>query len=866
MNQTRTKTTNSLTYKTLTIALLALLCLGGNRAWAWAPGGDTQGGQSGTYYLRTNTNYPGHFDVYKDGYSTAIATNVPNIDGFTINSGTVEFVFENTETITLNGQIFINANAGTQAHFIMRLGTPHNNGTPAAITLKITGMSPRPGSDQNVVFFLNKGKGANAGEHSITIQGNDDSNSSTTDPSGLSFANNFVIDGDGPTLTAVGASTMSPQVNSGSGNIKNYGMFRVQQGSLHLKNVTVQNFSTSWGNGGMAQVFTSNATDAIDLEFNHCLFKSIGASSTSGSPVLRMQGSGGTNQNRDARLVNCRFIDIFNANWLAANSTLDINNNNATIRTLGNNKTKLSLVNCHITQNYGCPVRWHGCASSEPIVIKGCLVENNFTYSDGNQAKGGGGLLLKGPATITSCTIRNNRTNGSGGGIYVSTYVDFNPGTPDLIPEHTIVRLDPNTKVHGNVAQNNGGGVAIEANLMKNTYYSALTPYSYYIYFTPSGEPFKTQFIQNGGQVYNNTALGDYGGGVYISRSNQTPFYEVICSLDYGKVYGNTATNGKGGGVAVKTYNDTETQLEATPPADVAAQDVIVEMSYQDADPTSTSDASKMLIYGNEAIDGGGVYVEAYENTLPNNPTPNKVEVNVYGLAKVSNNKATNNGGGLYVEYGTVRINSGTIGGSTTEVTTTPVPSNGGNTAGLDGGGIYLNTGNIFTDVAAHAEPTGGGGGSGVVPTPPTPVLPDGFQEVEYITSTGGEVNTGIMANASHVTWAKVKRNGSGNMIAVYAVKNNNDGNNRFGCRIYSSTGHIVWRINGTGENEHKYVVGNVDEVFEVRQDYKSIVTIQNGVSLTYNYPTTAPASGTIDTYWKLLANTGWGATNGNLY
>jgi len=415
---------------------------------------------------------------------------------------------------------------------------------------------------------------------------------------------------------------------------------------------------------------------------------------------------------------------------------------------------------------------------------------------------------------------------------------------------------------------------------MRNEYYNvdgALNPYNYVIYFTHSGEPFKTQFIQNGGQVYNNTANGQYGGGIYISRSKETPFYEVICSLDFGKIYGNKAPNGYGGGVAVKTYPNSELIYgDYTPPADVAAQDVIVEVSYHDADPASTDEADKMFVYGNSANRGGGVYVEAFENTLPNNSTPNKVDVNIYGLAKVSNNNANTNGGGLYVETGTVRINSGTIGGSTTEVTATPIPSNGGNTAGKDGGGIYLNEGNIFTDVAAHVEPTGGGGGSGSGggggEEPPTPVLPEGFQEVEYITSTGGEVNTGIMANASHVTWAKVKRNGSGNMIAVYAVKNNNDGNNRFGCRIYSSTGHIVWRINGTGENEHKSVVNNVDEVFEVRQDYKSIVTIQNGVSRTYNYPTNAPASGTINgignniTFWELLANTGWGATNGNLY
>ena len=343
--------------------MIAMMMLTSGMAWAWVP---PSGG--GTFYLRTNTTDATKFDVTgtkADGTSYSEEEQT-ELNGFTITGGTYTLVFENTSTIIMNGQIFINAAATDNAHLIMELGTAPSGSNLANPTMKIIGMTRQQGSGQDVVFFLANIADSSTTDHTITIQGNDDSGSPTFDhsnpqnfdPTNLRFNNNFVIDGDGPVLTAVGAQPMSPQVQAGTdGSVKNYGMFRIQQGGLHLKNVTVQNFSTTWANGGTVQVFTNNQTAGIDLEFDHCLFTSIGATNAS---VLRMQGNGGTNEYRNASIKYCRFENTFGSQIIVG-ATTSISTANATIRTFGNNKTPLTIKYSHINQNYGCPVRWHGC-------------------------------------------------------------------------------------------------------------------------------------------------------------------------------------------------------------------------------------------------------------------------------------------------------------------------------------------------------------------------------------------------------------------------------------------------------------------------------------------------------------------------
>lgn len=740
MKQRYSLRSNAVKFRAMALIVIALMT-GGNVVYAWTPSG------AGVYHLRTNANDNSKFDVYKENAngnlpSTPTASSQSQLNGFTIYSGTYRFVFENTSTITMYGQIYINASVGTQAHLIMELGTPPSNGNPANPTLKIIGVVSQSGSGQDVAFFIANKYNLDRTKHTITIQGNNDANSSTTNPSSLSFANNFVIDGDGPEFETVDGNTMAPKAKvTKAGNKKNYGMFRIQQGTLNLKNVTIQNFSTTWGNAGVIQVFVNQSNSAVKADVDHCLFKNITGKANGFVLKLQTNGQQFTNSNVDYRNTyfrNCEFEKIYGFENPPAtlNEEKAIDRSEGVLRSVGNNKTTLEVSNCHFNENMGCPIRWHGCGTTTPMVVDNCIIENSFTGIDNNQVFGGGGMLLKGPATLTKCIIRNNRTNGSGGGIYLSTYVDFGPFTPDLIPEHSILHLDPTTEIYNNTAQQNGGGVAVEAkrmfnNSINNTNNTYLPTTGGYIYWTAvngqPNEPFRVEFQQNGGKVYGNTANGSYGGGVFINRESQCTYYGVVCKLDYGEITGNTATNG--GGVAIVTTQDYNNPNII--PSNVYPQDVSVEVSGVNLN-------QQMLVQGNTAsVNGGGIYLEAYSIDY-NNVTSN-VNTSVYDNAVVTKNSASANGGGLYVEEGTIRIQGATFGGEEPTL---------GNKAGGSGGGIYLNTGVItmLSTTVKHNNATGGHGGGIYLGSGDISINPN-------------EIGTGIRSN---ISYNKAGKNGGG--------------------------------------------------------------------------------------------------------
>lgn len=337
MKQCYSSKNNAMKIRLLTLTLLTFL-VGGNMAWAWIPP------SAGTYRLRSRGTSGNNFDVYNAAGTSTVATNQSAIEAFNITSGTYRLIFENTRTIKMTGQIYVNAEIGTQAHLIMELGTTvtHTADNP---TLKIS--SNISGNGQAMAFYIPKRDNANNTQHTITIKGNP-APAGSEDPMNFSynFANNFVIDGDGPTLTLVDGDTWNPKVSAGNdGSVRTNGLVRIQEGSLTLENVTVQKFSTSYGNAGLVQVFPDYTDAAVKIKFDHCYFYQIGAKSSAGSPVIRMQGNNAAphNNNRSAEIRNCKFEDIFGAYNLTVGQTKQIDNANATIRTIGNNKTTLAI-------------------------------------------------------------------------------------------------------------------------------------------------------------------------------------------------------------------------------------------------------------------------------------------------------------------------------------------------------------------------------------------------------------------------------------------------------------------------------------------------------------------------------------------
>ncbi|MBR3730847.1 MAG: T9SS type A sorting domain-containing protein [Bacteroidales bacterium] len=705
------------------LVLALMLCA--NMAWGQASGPWTPNG-SGTYRLRSRGTTGNNFDVFKDGTTDTVATNRTSIGQFSITSDTCRIIFENTRTIIMTGQIAIGAPKGTGAHLIMELGTPpsgtvaHDSLNP---TLRIDNI-PKPangqmsgianGLNQAMAFYIPVQDNPNRDEHTITIRGNAPSSKTTEDIPNFKydFSNNFVIDGSGPTLTAVDDSvTLYPKVTATGGQVVGNGMFRLQHGSLTLENVTVQKFSSSYSNACMAQVYLHAGSGyvsdsvALYLKFDHCHFNHIGGQSSTGSPVLRMQADSRTtsvgNLNRDAIIQNCLIENTFGSYSLAVGQTTPIDNANGTIRTVGNNKVTLVIKKTHMKHNYGCPVRWHGASTASKLKVDSCLIERNFTCI-GSNVKGGGGLLLKGPAEVRNSIIRNNRTQGDGGGIYLSTYTDFGNGTPDLVPEHSVLDLDPGTIISNNVALKNGGGVAIDGIRMINPYISEPQDPNGpngYIWFAPDSTAFTLKFQLGGAKVINNTALGfdlpnnfyspsnpkavGLGGGVFITRNEQTTYFRVECLLDKGEISGNkvkvisndTIIKGKGGGVAIYTPDSVSNPAET--PYRVKPQNVDVIIGVAEGN-------EKMLIQNDSADYGGGIYVEAYP--LNYNGVTSQVTTTVYDHSNIDNNKAYIHGGGLYVETGTVSILK--------EGSYSPTFQRNSASTG-DGGGVYLNRGNI---------------------------------------------------------------------------------------------------------------------------------------------------------------------------
>ena len=735
----------------------------------------------------------------------------------------------------MTGQIAIGAPKGTGAHLIMELGTPpsgtvaHDSLNP---TLRIDNI-PKPangqmsgianGLNQAMAFYIPVQNNHNRDEHTITIRGNAPSSKTTEDIPNFKydFSNNFVIDGSGPTLTAVDDSvTLYPQVTATGGQVVGNGMFRLQHGSLTLENVTVQKFSSSYGNACMAQVYLHAGSGyvsdsvALYLKFDHCHFNHIGGQSSTGSPVLRMQADSKTtsvgNLNRDAIIQNCLIENTFGSYSLAVGQTTPIDNANGTIRTVGNNKVTLAIKKTHMKHNYGCPVRWHGASTASKLKVDSCLIERNFTCLD-NNVKGGGGLLLKGPAEVRNSIIRNNRTQGDGGGIYLSTYTDFGNGTPDLVPEHSVLDLDPGTIISNNVALKNGGGVAIDGIRMINNYISEPQDPNGpngYIWFAPDSTAFTLKFQLGGAKVINNTALGfdlpntfympsnpkavGLGGGVFIARNEQTTYFRVECLLDKGEISGNkvkvisndTIIEGKGGGVAIYTPDSVSNPAET--PYRVKPQNVDVIIGVAGGN-------EEMLIQNDSAAYGGGIYVEAYP--LNYNGVTSQVNTTVYDHSNIDNNIAKIDGGGLYVETGTVSILK--------EGSYSPTFQRNSASTG-DGGGVYLNRGNIDMkgatiggDETAKGNTAGDSGGGIYVNTGTVTML---SSKVSYNQANGTNGDGGgIYVNSGDVLINhKEQSTGTPSQINYNTAKGNGGG-------IYDWAGKVV--VFGSFDGDSTYRV-----------------------------------------------------------
>lgn len=229
----------------------------------------------------------------------------------------------------------------------------------------------------------------------------------------------------------------------------------------------------------------------------------------------------------------------------------------------------------------------------------GNLTLTNVKIRENNAFGECAGLYWNGQATLTlnGCEIYKNYATMAGGGFR-------NEGTVKFITNVT--------KIHDNYSAVRGGGIHF---------------YSYAGANAPSTAVDFTYNLSDMLEVYNNTA--PEGAGIafdFNEKSTLAAGSSFITNFNGAKVYNNTAT-GNGGGIF--STNTTLAEKNYT---------VVIKLNYGE-------------ITGNSATNGGGICVQN-----------SNIEADDAGnTLTISNNTASANGGGTYLENGTLKLSSAVI-------------------------------------------------------------------------------------------------------------------------------------------------------------------------------------------------------------
>ena len=302
----------------------------------------------------------------------------------------------------------------------------------------------------------------------------------------------------------------------------------------------------------------------------------------------------------------------------------------AVIRVYGD--AQLVLCDCkgsgtitHSADVYGRGVRLGDSSSTGDFIMYGGEISGNRIDISAHSAAAGDGAGVESQQsdfTMYGGKITNNHvikgSNNEGDGVNMHT-----GGTFTMY----------GGEISGNACSDTGGGVISAGTYLK-------------LY---GGTISNNTADKRGGGVFTNMTLtisdgititgnkSEQGGGIYT--------YDEDITINGGNITGNTATYGGG----VYHIGD-----------------------YRTCDTLTISGSA--TITGNTATDGGGVYVESGKNTSNWNKGQGALQING---GSITNNTATGNGGGVYInERGLLTI----TGGNVTD-----------NTATVNGGGVYFN-------------------------------------------------------------------------------------------------------------------------------------------------------------------------------
>ena len=318
----------------------------------------------------------------------------------------------------------------------------------------------------------------------------------------------------------------------------------------------------------------------------------------------------------------------------------------AVIRVYGD--AQLVLCDCkgsgtitHSVDVYGRGVRLGDSSSTGDFIMYGGEISGNSIDISAHSAAAGDGAGVESQQsdfTMYGGKITNNHvikgSNNEGGGVNMHT-----GGTFTMY----------GSEISGNACSDTGGGVISAATYLK-------------LY---GGTISNNTADKRGGGVFTNMTLtisdgititgnkSEQGGGIYT--------YDENITINGGNITGNTATYGGG----VYHIGD-----------------------YRTCDTLTISGSA--TITGNTATDGGGVYVESGKNTSNWNKGQGALQING---GSITNNTATGNGGGVYInERGLLTI----TGGNVTD-----------NTATVNGGGLYFNGESKKFNISGNINVTG---------------------------------------------------------------------------------------------------------------------------------------------------------------
>ena len=516
--------------------------------------------------------------------------------------------------------------------------------------------------------------------------------------------------------------------------------------NINLNSGTIDN-NTATNNGGGLYATTSASNDAIP----------VNVGSTSGTITFK-----------NNKAVNGAGIYINNGNITLKSGNIGTSGN-ANACTTGSGGGLYITGNRSVISIQGGNIQYNTASSGNGGGIYVASSSSTGTSITGstkvqyNQATNGAGAYINsGNLTIngSSVSVNNNTASTSGGGVYV------NGGTVGIT----------SATIGSNTAATDGGGILVSSTAGAVTLSSATVSSNTATSGNGGGlctnkSVTVTSSTFTGNKAANTSSNGG-GGGIYATGSGTT--VSIGGSSSAKSLF--TSNQARLGGAVYATSNVTSITVgDATIGNSGAANTASQEGGGIYAAGPVTLNAGSVTQYNTAGTNGGGVYVTGSSST-------------VIVKGNVNNNTATNNGGGIYVNSsssaGTTISNSAQVNSNTAKNGAGAFINSGkltisdsgtqvnSNVASVNGGGLYVNGGTVGITSATVSSNTAATSGGGIYSNGGTVTLSSATLSSNTATSgDGGGVwaSSTVNVNSSTLSGNKAPNNSNGKGGGIYA-------------------------------------------------------------------------------------------------